>query len=311
MTTDHTPPRHSSPAISAPAHRSVALTLALAALLAFSLLLPRPAAAEPLDWMPADDEIGFWGAKLPAPEGAHNWYIDFIDKDPQGHFTLFYTFIHNGREHYNYYDISRNKVIFEFSFANEEEKQENINEFNALEKTMTSATTRGYHAYYDTNMAKKIDSICHTGGYNPPIDCGFSYNINNTKYKKALLISINSGINFDCGGPCEWTAYNNCNGTVHIISGFPGISQLEDDKSIIADVQNIGLIIRFKEDMTSPFIDQRQDMAIVDFDDMIARYQRALDTVLRTHKVGNLLEETEAIVAPYFLEQIHSKGKRQ
>lgn len=101
MTTDPTPPRHSSPATSAPSRRSVAITLALAALLAFSLLLARPASAESLDWMPADDEIGFWGAKLPAPEGAHSWYIDYLNKDPQGHFTIFYAFNHNGREHYN------------------------------------------------------------------------------------------------------------------------------------------------------------------------------------------------------------------
>ena len=180
-----------------------------AALLAASLLLPRPASAESLDWMPADDEIGFWGAKLPAPEGARNWHIFYINKDPIGHFTLFYTFIHNGRKHYNYYDISSNKLIFEFSFANEEEKKEHIEEFNSLCKTMKEATVPGYHSYYDTKIAKNIESKCHTGGYNPPIDCGFLYNIANNHYNKALLFYTNNGIKFDCGGP-RITSYNVC-----------------------------------------------------------------------------------------------------
>lgn len=284
------------------------LGLLLAGLLA--ALPARAVRAESLDWMPANDAIGFWGAKLPAPDGAKEWFVGRFHKNAEGHLLVFYAYKHKEAEHDVYYDLSSNTIVLHVSSRNSMEEKKNAKVLNAFEKTLKSALADDQIVTANTGLAKNIDNKCHTPSYNPPVDCGFTYAIGTQTFAKALLIQLPKKTRFDCGGPRSWNDYRGCVGKIRFVSPYLGFHQLKDDDTLVADTMDMGFIIRFKNDMTSPFIAQRDDMAIVDFPEMVARYQDALEAVLQSEKKGNLLEDTEATVAPYFLELIRNKEQR-
>ncbi|EPR35395.1 hypothetical protein dsat_2096 [Alkalidesulfovibrio alkalitolerans DSM 16529] len=278
---------------------ALAVALLLAAVLALGPLTPRAQAA---DWLPADDAVGFWGVKLPAPDNAVNWDMGSIYPMKNADYAVTYGYMVDGKFFWAIYNLSKGRVIRQWE-ADTKEKW-----YAAMREAQGMAGERLHLKSLGKLNTPRIRDLGDVGGgtNSSPFEYGISYVLDGEPHEEALAWVTEQPRRFACYGHHEWTFELPCEGYIHVSSlGIFFIFLLSDGTLLAYDSEN-PFIIRFREDMSSPFIDQHPELVRVPFRDAYDYYMKVAAEI-REQRPENILEEIDAVVAPHFRTLLHNK----
>ncbi|EPR35393.1 hypothetical protein dsat_2094 [Alkalidesulfovibrio alkalitolerans DSM 16529] len=276
---------------------ALAVALLLAAVLALGPLTPRAQAA---DWLPADDAVGFWGVKLPAPDNAVNWRIGFNYLTQDGDYSIVYGYEIDEKFFWTVYNLSKGRVVRQWETASADERRSIMGEAGALAGQRVT-----FKHTLNAKMSRISDLKTISGlSSHTPFDYGFSYILDGELYEESLVRVTDAPRYFECRGYHEWTFELPCGGYIHSTSLLIGYSAILPDNTILD--YDPPFIIRFREDMSSPFIDQHPELVRVPLRDAYDYYMKVAAEI-REQRPENILEEIDAVVAPHFRTLLHNK----
>ncbi|EPR37650.1 hypothetical protein dsx2_0582 [Desulfovibrio sp. X2] len=287
----------------------------LPSLLLFSLLLLAgllaalpvgSARAGSLDWMPADDAVGFWGARLPIPEDASGLWMGSFYTNQNGDFIIDYRFTSGKVYHYIFFNLTKGTIDREWEGRTEEEKT--LANSTADEYSERSGKLKRYREKFD--MKYTTIHLVSGSTNSTPLEFGIQYSSNNEERSEAIIWTSKRTHMFSCYGYHGWTDGLPCNGRIHSMSLLMPIGEaVLPDKTILKMSGNASFVIRFKEDMSSPYIASNPELVRLPFKEAYGLYIKTAQR-LRAQKPANLLEAVDAIVTPYFQDKLKSKENK-